>query len=107
MVALALARGLALGDISAASAVSSGWYDENWAYEPYVDLDRTDQGAVASGMSGGVVSGIRIGTTGWACPIASAVVGAAAFYIAANGLCLDRLRNYPNYLFSYPMRCVS
>lgn len=58
-------------------------------------------------MSGGVVSGICIGTTGWACHIASAVVGAAAFYIAANGLCLDRLRIYPNYLFSYPMRCVS
>lgn len=54
---------------------------------PYIDLDRTDQGAVTSGGAAGIATLICIETDGWLCPVAAAVLTAAAFYIAVNGYC--------------------
>jgi hypothetical protein len=105
--ALLLALGIALGGASSANAVSGGWYDQDRVlWGPYVDFDRTDQGAIASGAAAGVAASVCIGTTGWACPTSSTIVAGAAFYIAFSGMCPNKLRVYPNHLFGYPMRCV-
>jgi hypothetical protein len=116
-IALLLALGMTLGSTGVANAapapdpvptVSAGAYDmDYWWLGPYVDLDKNDQGAVAAGVAAGVAATICIVTNGWACPVASAIVASAAFYIAINGVCPNKLRIYPNYLFGYPMRCVS
>lgn len=69
----------------------------------YIDLDRTDQGAVTSGAAAGIASIICIKTSGVLCPAAAALLGAVSFYIAINGYCPNNLRVYPRY---YVMRCV-
>lgn len=70
---------------------------------PYVDFDRTDQGAIAADLT----SAVCIATSGWGCPASAAILASAAFYIALYGFCPNKLRVYPNALFGYPMRWVS
>jgi hypothetical protein len=89
------------------TTVSAGWFDqERILWGPYVDFDRTDQGAIAAGGAAGLTSAVCIATSGWGCPTAAAVLAAAAFYIAFYGFCPNKLRVYPNALFGYPVRCV-
>jgi hypothetical protein len=111
VVALLLALGVLFGTTGAAvpapaPSVSAGWYDDHWWFGPYVDFDRTDQGAIAAGTAGGLTSVICVTTSGWACPVASAVLASAGFYIAFYGMCPNTMRVYTSSLFGYPMRCV-
>lgn len=69
----------------------------------YIDLDRTDQGAVTSGAAAGVASVICLETDGLLCPAAASLIAAVSFYVTVNGYCPNNLRIYPRYWF---MRCV-
>ncbi|BCW78317.1 hypothetical protein NicSoilC5_03360 [Arthrobacter sp. NicSoilC5] len=82
-------------------AVGSDFLEPILGY--YIDLNRTDQGAVTSGAAAGVAAVICIQTDGVLCPAAAALLGAVSFYIAVNGYCPDVLRVYPRY---YVMRCA-
>lgn len=82
-------------------AAGSDWLEPILGY--YIDLDRTDQGAVTSGAAAGVAAVVCIQTDGVLCPAAAALLGAVSFYIAFNGYCPNVLRVYPRY---YVMRCA-
>ncbi|WP_427117028.1 hypothetical protein [Pseudarthrobacter scleromae] len=105
-MAILVALGLVLGTSTAANAMPTIGNDVySTFYGPYVDLDRLDQGAVTSGAAAGVSAAICIQTSGWACPTIAVVLTAAAFYIALNGYCPNKLRLYPRF-GGFPMRCV-
>jgi hypothetical protein len=70
--------------------IGSDYFSPWFGY--YIDLDRADQGAITSGAAAGVAAVICVQTSGGACPVAAAMLMAAAFYIAINGYCPNKLR---------------
>ncbi|MET3349020.1 UNVERIFIED_ORG: hypothetical protein ABID57_000689 [Arthrobacter sp. UYEF1] len=89
-------------------AVSVGGLDyDYWWLGGFVDLDRTDQGAVTSGYAAAVAGTICLQTAGWVCPLAAFILTSAAFYVAVNGYCANKLRIYLNSMWGFPMRCVA
>lgn len=84
------------------SFLGGGWD----ASGPYVDLNRTDQGVVASGGAAGLAGALCTvpGVGVPLCVSASAVLAAAAEYIASAGLCGGDLRIHIQEL-GYP-ECV-
>lgn len=87
LLSILVALGLVLGTGVAANAtpeLGNDWYSN--FYGPYVDLDRTDQGAVTSGAAVGTAAVVCIQTDGWICPTAAVILTAAAFYIALQRL---------------------
>ncbi|WP_285250235.1 hypothetical protein [Pseudarthrobacter sp. fls2-241-R2A-168] len=115
LLVLLLALGLTAGTAAVAQAavpqavpaVSVGGLDyDYWWLGGYVDLDRTDQGAVASGYAAAIAGTICLHTAGWVCPFSAFILTGAAFYIATNGYCPNRLRIYLSLLFNFPMRCA-
>ena len=106
LLSILVALGLVLGTGMAANAspeLGNDFYSN--FYGPFVDLDRTDQGAVTSGAAAGIAAVVCIQTDGWMCPTAAVILTAAAFYIALNGYCPNKLRMYPRF-GGFPMRCV-
>ncbi|WP_219814981.1 hypothetical protein [Rathayibacter iranicus] len=89
--------------VGAVSFLSGGWDVTG----PYLDLNRVDQGVVASGGAGGLAVGLCAipGVGVPLCASATAVLAAAAAYIASNGLCGDEMRIHLQQL-GYP-ECVS
>ncbi|ALS57277.1 hypothetical protein C5D65_00845 [Rathayibacter toxicus] len=87
----------------AASLLSGGWDVGG----PYVDLNRADQAIVASGGAAGLsvalcaVPGVGVPL----CASTSAILTAAAAFIATNGACGDSMRIHLQQ-FGYP-ECVS
>lgn len=115
-IALLLALGITSGTTGIANAaatvpvptVSVGAYDTNyWWLGPDVDLDKNNQGMIAAGGAEGLAAAVCIATNGWGCPVASVLLASAAFYIALNGVCPNKLRVYDSFLFGYPARFVS
>ncbi|MDQ0923323.1 hypothetical protein QF038_001831 [Pseudarthrobacter sp. W1I19] len=115
LLVVLLALGLTAGSAAIAQAavpqmvptVSVGGLDPDyWWLGGYVDLDRTDQGAVTSGYAAAVAGTICLQTAGWVCPFSAFILTLAAFYIATNGYCPNRLRIYLNSLWGFPMRCA-
>lgn len=76
--------------VGAVSFLGGGWDVTG----PYLDLNRVDQGVVASGGAGGLAVGLCAipGVGVPLCASATAVLAAAAAYIASNGLCGDEMR---------------
>lgn len=111
---LLLALGLTAGSAGIAQAapqsvptISVGGLDPDyWWLGGYVDLDRTDQGAVTAGHAAALAGTICLQTSGWVCPFAAFILTSAAFYIAVNGYCPNKLRIYLSSLFNFPMRCA-
>ena len=115
LLVLLLSLGLTAGSAGIAQAavpeavptVSVGGLDpEYWWLGGYVELDRTDQGAVTSGYAAALAGTICLQTSGWVCPFAAFILTSAAFYIAVNGYCPNKLRIYLSSLFNFPMRCA-
>lgn len=115
LLVVLLALGLTAGSAAVAqasvpqavAAVSVGGYDPAyWWLGGFVDLDRTDQGAVTSGYAAAIAGTICLQTAGWVCPFAAFILTSAAFYVAAYGYCPNKLRIYLNSLWGFPMRCV-
>ena len=115
LLVVLLALGLTAGTAGIAQAVTpqavpaisiGGLDPEYWWLGGYVDLDRTDQGAVTSGYAAALAGTICLQTSGWVCPFAAFILTSAAFYIAVNGYCPNKLRIYLSLLFNFPMRCA-